>query len=96
MAIIVHDEIMTDFDISLPNLIATCQSHYSVSRCVIEGVTKYRVASNVVYKTTQNSNKPVKYESIHVDVLEADLTSNLFVVLYNELKSRYQSTEDIL
>jgi hypothetical protein len=97
MAIQIQDEVPTDFGVSLPNLIATCQGFVSIGRQTVDNEVVYVLTSNVVFCTAPGA-RAVKHDTVSANVAAADLATmgNPFVLLYAALKARFNATTDLL
>ena len=75
----------------------------SVKGCVMEvtkiqSTTIYRIFYKVYFYLSQDTynanNEPLETEMKHLDV-QGDISSNIFTLIYNNIKSGYTNTTDI-
>jgi hypothetical protein len=97
MGILVADEKTFTNGLILSNFVV------SVKGCVMEltkipSTTTYRIFYKIYYYLNQNaydSNSAyIQVEMKHLDV-QGDISSNIFTLIYNNIKSEYTNTTDI-
>ena len=102
MGILVADEKKFNSGLVLSNFVV------SVKGCIME-VTKmpfttphistYRIFYKVYYYLSQSAydsnSEPLETEVKHLDIEEGNISSNIFTLIYNNIKSEYNDTTDI-
>ena len=96
MGILVADEKKFNNGLALSNFVVSVKGCMEVTK--IHPLTTYRIFYKVYYYLSQSAydsnNEPLETEMKHLDV-QGDISSNIFTLIYNNIKSGYNDTTDI-
>ena len=94
MAIKILSPVSTTSGLTISNLIATYSGRYIFRTVTINGEKKYEISSNISYyvdrSLQQVFDEPVKL------VIPLELSNNAWQELYDYLKHKYPSYQDLL
>lgn len=95
MGVKINDEVMTRFGFALSGMIATCQGNVKVEKIEDrDGNPRYRLVASIYYYKDRNG--PFIQEEPHkIIVTKEQLNGNLHKIVYDRLKTLYNSTEDV-
>ncbi len=101
MGVLVHDSIdVPHTGLSVPNLILTLKGTFELQKrgpnLEVPGETVYALLCRVYWYASPSAVQPLHIEMLTVEVSTTDVDQlALFEVIYNHIKARYNSTENV-
>lgn len=95
MGLLILDDItLSNFGITINNIIATFEGNYNLTSRVDNGVKKYYLSGQLSF-FKERDKSCIKRDFKNYLLTEEELSGNLLTYMYNRVKTEYSNTQDI-